>query len=54
MLTKMRLQLAPWVATRAPGKATTTELAALAPFHATPQAWHVVIAKRKLKPQWQG
>ena len=44
MLTKMRFELARWVATRAPGKATTTELAALATFHATPQAWHGGIA----------
>ena len=54
MLTKMRLELARWVATRAPRKATTTGLAALATFHATPQAWHGGIAKRKLEPQWQG
>ena len=34
-LTKMRLQLGPWVARRAPRKATTTELASLATLHAT-------------------
>ena len=50
MLTTMRLALARWVATRFPGKATTTEPAALATFHATPQAWHGDIAKRKLEP----
>ena len=50
MLTKMRLELGPWVARRAPRKATTTEPAALATFHATPQAWHGDIAKRKLEP----
>ena len=54
MLTKMRLELARWVATRIPRKATTTELAAFATFHATPQAWHGGIAERKLEPQWQG
>ena len=35
MLTKMRLQPGPWVARRAPRKATTTELASLATLHAT-------------------
>ena len=35
MLTKMRLELGPWVARRAPRKETTTELASLATLHAT-------------------
>ena len=53
-LTKMRLRLGPWVTRRAPRKATATEVAALATFLATPQAWHGGIAKSKLEPQWQG
>ena len=49
MLTKMRFQVAPVVAGLARA-GTTTELASLATLHATVQAWHGVIAKRKLEP----
>ena len=49
----MWFQLAPWVV-RTAITTTTTEMAALATFHATPHAWHGGIAKRKLEPQWQG
>ena len=53
MLTRMRFQVVPVVA-RLARAGTTTELASLATLHATVQAWHGVIAKRKLEPQWQG
>ena len=45
----MRFQVAPVVAGLARA-GTTTELASLAFRNATVQAWHGVIAKRKLEP----